>query len=183
MRALEFLTEAQVPPVRDQIRADYSKSGGDIEDYFVRFTDVDRLGFSARQAFARTPDADDPRYDNDYIGAGQGRRALWFYPLAAYLRDVQGFYATDKPYLWLVKIKPTAWLQPMARDERGVQPAPEGQRRVGMFKQGNPPMAIFFEPAFDVVGRYYDYAGQHQRHGQVRGRPAPSFFDRVRGAA
>jgi hypothetical protein len=44
-------------------------------------------------------------------------------------------------------------------------------------------MAIFFEPAFDVVGRYYDYAGQHQRHGQVKGRPAPSFFDRVRGAA
>jgi hypothetical protein len=39
----------------------------------------------------------------------------------------------------------------MARDERGVQPAPQGQRRVGMFKQGNPPMAIFFEPAFDVV--------------------------------
>jgi hypothetical protein len=71
----------------------------------------------------------------------------------------------------------------MARDERGVQPAPEGQRRVGMFKQGNPPMAIFFEPAFDVVGRYYDYAGQHQRHGQVKGRPAPSFFDRVRGEA
>ena len=183
MRALEFVSEAQVPPVRDQIRADYAKSGGNIEDYFVRFTDVDRLGFSARQAFARTPDADDPRYDNDYIGAGQGRRALWFYPLAAYLRDVRGFYATDKPYLWLVRRKPDAWLQPMARDERGVQPAPEGQRRVGMFKQGNPPMAIFFEPAFDVVGRYYDYAGQHQRHGQVKGRPAPSFFDRVRGEA
>jgi hypothetical protein len=40
---------------------------------------------------------------------------------------------------------------------------------------------VFFEPAFDVVDRFYDYAGQHQRHGRVQGRPEPTFFDRVRG--
>jgi hypothetical protein len=44
-----------------------------------------------------------------------------------------------------------------------------------------PPAAIFFTHGFDVVGKYYDYAGQHQRHGEVKGKPTPSFFDRVRG--
>ena len=88
----------------------------------------------------------------------------------------------DFPYVWLVRIRPDAWLQPVGHlSQREVQPAPEGRRRVGILKGGLNPQAIFFEPAFDVIGRYYDYAGQHQRHGEVQGRPQPSFFDRVRG--
>ena len=54
---------------------------------------------------------------------------------------------------------------------------------MGIMRHSNPPAAIFFEPGFDVVGKYYDYAGQHQRHGQVKGAPKPTFFDRVRGVS
>ncbi len=77
MRAQEFIVEAQVPPIRDQIVADVRKNGPG--EYFVRVTAVDQLGFSARQKFGRSPDMDDPNFDVDYIGAGKGRPALWFY--------------------------------------------------------------------------------------------------------
>jgi hypothetical protein len=50
-------------------------------------------------------------------------------------------------------------------------------------RYSNPPAAIFFTHGYDVIGRYYDYAKQHQRHGDVKGRPEPSFFDRIRGQA
>jgi hypothetical protein len=177
MRSREILSEESV---RDQIRRDVARQG-DVDDLFVRFTDVDRIGPSMRQEFGRTPDLDDPDFDWDYIGPGRGRRALWFYPARYYLRDNPP-YAADRPYAWLVRLRPDAWLQPVGRTTRGIEPAPPGRRRVGFIKQGHwTPAAIFFEPAFDVVGRYYDYAGQHRRHGQVRGAPPPTFFDRVRG--
>lgn len=178
MRANEFVVEAQVPPIRDQIRADVKKNGPG--EYFVRVTAVDRLGFSARQKFGRSPDMDDPNFDVDYIGAGRGRPALWFYPVNEYLKN-KDLYATENPYVWLVKLKDTAWLQPARRGNSGVDNPPQGKQRVGIMRMSNPPAAIFFQPGFDVVGRYYDYAGQHKRHGEVKGRPDPSWFDRVRG--
>ena len=182
MRATEFIIEAKVPPVRDQIIADVRANGPG--DYFVRFTDTDKLGFSARQGFGQTPDVDHPKFDVDYIGQGVGRRALWFYPLDYYLRDKHGAYASDQPYAWLVKLKPDAWLQTVKRGNNQVEPAPEGKQRVGIMRMSSPPAAIFFTYGFDLVGRYYNYAGQHQRHGQVKGpeaAPPPSFFDRIRG--
>ena len=164
--------------IKDQILADVRKNGPG--EYFVRSTAVDKLGYSARQFFGRSPDMDDPAFDVDYIGSGKGRPALWFYPLKEYLKS-QDLYANENPYVWLVKLKPTAWLQPARRGTKGVSPAPQGKQRVGIMRMSDSPAAIFFEPAFDVVGRYYDYGGQHQRHGQVKGAPTPSFFDRVRG--
>jgi hypothetical protein len=181
MRVFEVIVEAKTS-IKDQILADVRKSGPG--EYFVRTTDVDRLGFSAKQRFGRSPDMDDAKFDVDYIGAGQGRPALWFYPLQEYLKS-NNLYATESPYTWLVKLQDTAWLQPAQRGATGIAPAPKGKQRVGILRQSNPPAAIFFKPAFDVVGRYYDYAGQHQRHGLVKG-PAqgkPTFFDRVRGHA
>ena len=163
--------------IKDQILADVRRHGPG--EYFVRSTAVDRLGFSARQLFGRSPDMDDPAFDVDYIGAGKGRPALWFYPLKEYLKS-QDLYANENPYVWLVKLKPTAWLQPARRGAKGVSPAPQGKQRVGIMRMSDSPAAIFFTPAFDVVGRYYDYSGQHRRHGKVKGAPAPSFFDRVR---
>lgn len=164
--------------IKDQILADVRKNGPG--EYFVRSTAVDKLGYSARQLFGRSPDMDDPAFDVDYIGSGKGRPALWFYPLKEYLKS-QDLYANENPYVWLVKLKPTAWLQPARRGTKGVSPAPQGKQRVGIMRMSDSPAAIFFEPAFDVVGKYYDYGGQHQRHGQVKGAPPPSFFDRVRG--
>ena len=172
------LFEAKVS-VKDQILADVRKHGAG--EYFVRTTAVDRLGFSARQKFGRSPDMDDANFDVDYIGAGKGRPALWFYPLKEYLRS-KDLYATESPYVWLVRLRDNAWLQPARRGTSGVAPAPQGKQRVGIMRHSNPPAAIFFAPAFDVVGRYYDYGSQHQRHGLVKGAPAPSFFDRVRGS-
>lgn len=185
MRALEFIAEAKVPSVRDQIIADVRKHGGNPNEYFVRFTDVDKLGYSAKQAFGRTPDMDDPKFSIDYIGRYDDKRghpALWFYPLKFWLKNPTA-YAANKPYAWLVKLKPDAWLQDARLLSRGIKDAPAGQQRVGIMRHSMTPAAIFFRPGFDVIGRYYDYAGQHQRHGEVKGRPEPSFFDRVRGEA
>jgi hypothetical protein len=183
MKAIEFVTEAQVPGVREQIIADIEKHGGDVSEYFVRFTNQDKLGFSDRQTFKRTPDVDDANFDFDALGQNTGRRSLWFYPAAYYLNNKYGTYATDLPYVWLVKLKPTSWLQTVKDGDRGAKTAPDNKQRVGIIRMTRPPAAIFFTYGFDVVGRYYDYAGQHQRHGLVRGRPEPSFFDRIRGQA
>jgi hypothetical protein len=179
MRFLEFVAEAKVS-VKDQIRADVTKHGGRLEEYFVRFTGVDRVGFSANQVFGRSPDVDNPKFSATYIGSGVGRPALWFYPLKTYLNDRE-LYAADKPYVWLVRIQPNAWLQPVGHDTKDIESAPPGRERVGLMKNVTPPAAIFFKPAFDVVGRYYDYAMMHQPHGQVKGAPPPSLFQRIRG--
>lgn len=183
MRAQEFLFEAKVPSVRDQIIADIKKHGGDISEYFVRFTDQDKLGFSDRQTFKRTPDLDHPKFDFDALGQNVGRRSLWFYPATYYLNDKYGTYATDLPYVWLVRLKPDAWLQTVDQRTKNFEPGPPGKQRVGIIRLTRPPAAIFFTYGFDIVGRYYDYAGQHRRHGEVKGKPAASWFDRIRGQA
>lgn len=181
MRLIDFIVESKLPSIRNQIIADVRKHGGSPKDYFVRFTDADKLGFSARQGFGQTPDVDHPRFDIDYIGQGVGRRALWFYPLATYLNN-KDVYAGEQPYVWLVKLKPTAWLQTVTqRSAKQVQPPPSGKERVGILRMSNPPAAIFFTHGYDVIGRYYNYAKTHQHHGKVLGAPKPSFFDRVRG--
>ena len=183
MRVAEFVTEAKVPPVREQIIADIKKHGGDVSEYFVRFTNTEKLGFSDRQTFKRTPDLDNPHFDFDALGQNVGRRSLWFYPATYYLNDKYGTYATDQPYVWLVKLKPDAWLQTVDQRTKSLEPAPSGKERVGIIRLTRPPAAIFFTYGFNVIGQYYNYAEQHRRHGEVKGKPAPSFFDRIRGQA
>jgi len=178
----DVIAEAKVS-VRDQITADVKRHGGSRDEYFVRFTDTDKLGFSGRQWFGQTPDVDHPRFDVNYIGHGVGRRALWFYPLSTYLDSDSHVYASEQPHVWLVKLKPTAWLQTVRSGDTEVEPAPKGKQRVGILRMSRPPAAIFFGHGYDVIGHYYDYAGQHRRHGQVKGAPPPTFFDRVRGYA
>jgi len=172
------LFESRANSIRSQIIQDVDSHGPG--QYFVRFTDIDKLGYSARQQFGRSPDVDDPEFSADYIGTKHGRPAIWFYPLNYYLKQKDS-YATDKPYAWLVKLNDDAWLQPVDRKTTGQTAAPLGRQRVGLLRNTTPPAAIFFRPAFQLIGKYYDYAGQHQRHGQVKGAPDPSFFDRVRG--
>ena len=182
MRATEFIIEAKVS-IKDQILADVKKHGGSPDDYFVRFTKVDKLGFSDNQLFKRHVDVDHPKFTMYSLGSrNEGRRALWFYPLKEYLqKSSKDEYAMDYPYVWLVKIKPNAWLQPVTdKDSKMIQPAPENKERVGILKQGYQRQAVFFAPAYDLVGRYYDYASQHQRHGEVKGKPEPSLFQKIR---
>jgi len=175
----EVVAEAR-ESIRSQIINAVDKDGGSTNEYFVRFTTVDQLGFSAKQTFGRSPDVGDANFSIDYIGAGKGHPALWFYPLKSYLTS-QDLYAAEHPYIWLVRLKPTAWLQPVTDKTTEKQPAPRGKQRVGLLRLTTVPAAIFFQPGFDLVGKFYNHGGQHQRHGQVKGAPAPTFFDRVRG--
>lgn len=174
----EIILESKLPPIRQQIINDVAKHGAG--DYFVRFTNVDKLGFSAKQTFGRSPDVDDPAFDVDYIGTDKGRRAVWFYPLSFYLKFKQA-YATDSPYIWLVKLRPDAWLQPVKSGDKKIKFDPEGKERVGILRLSLTPAAIFFKPGFELIGKYYNYAGQHKRHGEVKGPSPKTWFQRIRG--
>ena len=185
MRAMEFLTERKVPSIKDQILAAVKKDGGNIDDYFVRFTMTDKLGFSNKQWFPKTLDVDDPNFSVDYIGHKGGKRSLWFYPLKTYLEDTH-LYAKEQPYVWLVKKKPNAWLQTVDRGDNKLENPPPGKERVGIIRMSEPPAAIFFQPAYTLIGKYYDYAGRHKRHGLVKGPPPPTksqpktFFQKIK---
>jgi hypothetical protein len=61
-------------------------------------------------------------------------------------------------FTFLIKLKPDAWLQPIdllnkARANLvGIKP-PAGKRRVGQYN-ANSKIAVLFEPAFDIVGKW-----------------------------
>ena len=149
MRSRDFVRERAT--ARDEIENVSVMLPGRPDEYFVRFTDQDKIGFSARQHFGRTPDVDDPDFDPLSLPRPQGRPALWFYPLRTYLRN-RDLFASEKPYTWLVRLRPNAWLQRLGQDDR--QP-PGGKTRVGMIRRDQGfPIAIFFQPAFDVVDRW-----------------------------
>jgi len=107
----EGIVEAK-ESIKDQLEKAYLQDGGSIDDYFVRSSKVDKLGFSPKQIFSRSPDLDHPEYDIDYIGTGKGSPALWFYPLKYYLKSKE-VYTKGYPNIWIVKLKPDAWLQPV----------------------------------------------------------------------
>lgn len=158
--------------IKDQLEKAFIVDGGHMDEYFVRSATVDKLGYSTKQMFGRSPDVDDPNFSVDYIGHGKGKPALWFYPLSYYLKSVADVaYGNDMPHVWLVRIKPDAWLQPVSGDKVVKQEAPKGKERVGLLRKSTVPAAIFFKPAFDVVDKFYDYGSQHKRHGKVKGVP------------
>lgn len=180
MRAFEILSEAK-QSIRGQILNDILKHGGNTDQYFVRFTDIDKLGFSAKQTFGKTLDVDDPDFYPEYIGAGKGKPALWFYPLQTYLKN-SDLYAGEYPYVWLIKLKNNAWLQKVTSSTKELQNAPAGKERVGILRMIKPwPAAIFFKPAFEVVGKYTDFKKLHKQHGLIKGKPTPTLFQKIRG--
>jgi hypothetical protein len=147
------LHEARHADARTEIENMATILPGSPDEYFVRFTDQDKVGFSARQHFGRTPDIDDPDFDPLSLPRPGGRPALWFYPLRTYLQGGD-LFASQHPYTWLVRIRPDAWLQRVGRDQK--TDAPQGKTRVGMIRRDQGfPIAIFFRPAFDVVDRWY----------------------------
>lgn len=124
---------------------------GRQDEYFVRFTDQDKIGFSAQQHFGRTPDVGDPGFGSDSLPQKKGRPALWFYPLKTYLENPD-LYASGHPYTWLVRLHPDAWLEKLGHGDQ----VPSGHRRVGYISRDQGvPMAVFFQPAFDVVDRWH----------------------------
>jgi predicted kinase len=158
--------------IKDRLEKAYIQDGGSIDEYFVRSANVDKLGYSVKQTFGRSPDIGDDNFSVDYIGYGKGKPALWFYPLSYYLKRVADVaYGNDMPHVWLVRIKPNAWLQPVSNNNVTKQDAPTGKERVGLLRKSAVPAAIFFKPGFDVVDKFYDYGSQHKRHGEVKGVP------------
>ena len=181
MKISDILSEGQ-PPIKDRIIAAIKQDGGNINDYFIRFSDVDQLGFSGRQTFGRTPDVDDPKFTVDYIGALKGRRALWFYP-AKFLLNSKDLFRTDSPYVFIVKLKPDAWLQVVKRGDKKVVDAPQGKERVGMVRMSDVPAAIFFRPGYQLVSKLVNYKATHKQHGWVKGpeaAPKSSFLQSIR---
>jgi len=178
MRLSEILLEGQ-PPIKDRIIDAIKKDGGNINDYYIRFSDVDQLGFSGRQLFGKTPDVDDPKFTVDYIGALKGRRALWFYPAKYFLRSKDAF-RTDLPYVFIVKLKPNAWLQTVKRGDNKVINAPVGKERVGMLRMSEPPAAIFFRPGYELVSKLVNYKALHKDHGFVKGPPPKSILQKIK---
>ena len=162
MRAQDFVIEGV--DVTQELLNTAKRNGGNLDDYFVRLTDIDKLGYSAKQAIGRSPDVDHPDFHIDYIGRGIGRPAQWFYPLRYYLKNKEALFAADKPYVWLVRLKPDAWLQPVDVKTKQIVQAPAGKQRVGIMRQSQVPAAIFFRPGFEVVDRWYDYAKMHKRN-------------------
>ena len=175
MRFTEILTEGQ-PPIKDRIRDAIKQDGGNINDYYIRFSDVDQLGYSGKQIFGRTPDVDDPKFSVDYIGALKGKRALWFYP-AKYFLSSKEAYRGDQPYVFIVKLKPNAWLQTVKRGDKKVIDAPEGKERVGMLRMSDTPAAIFFKPGYQLVSKLVNYKVLHKDHGLVKG--PPTMFQKI----
>ena len=141
---------------------------GSRDEYFVRFTDQDKVGFSAKQHFGRTPDVDDPDYDPTALPGKRGRPALWFYPLDTYLKKNE-LFASDHPYTWLVRLRPDAWLQKIDREDK--DDVPRGKQRVGMITRSEGvPMEVFFRPAFDVIDRWKSTVKENFADGKKPGR-------------
>ena len=182
MRITELLSEGQ-PPIKDRIIDAIKQDGGSINDYFIRFSDIDQLGYSGRQTFGKTPDVDDPKFTVDYIGALKGKRALWFYP-AKFLLNSQDLFRTDSPYVFIVKLKPNAWLQVVKRGDKKVIDAPQGKERVGMIRMSDIPAAIFFRPGYQLVSKLVNYKAMHKQHGFIKGPDAaskPTLLQRIKG--
>lgn len=151
MRALEFLSE-RAERARDAIENIVTM--GNINDYFVRFTDVDKLGYSAQQDFGRMPDIGDADWNPDALPKKKGHPALWFYPASYYLKH-KDLFADSRPYVWLVKRRDNAYLQPTQGATRPE--VPPGMIRAGlMHKESGVPVAVFFRPEFDVVDRWHE---------------------------
>lgn len=181
MRINEILSEAK-ESIRDQIIAAVKRDGGSVDDYYIRFTDIDKLGYSAKQSFGKTPDVNDPKFSVDSIGAIHGRRALWFYPVKYFLNSKE-LFRTEFPYVFIVKLKPNAWLQTVKRGDKKVIDAPEGKERVGILRMSSPPAAIFFRPGYQLVSKLVNYKSLHRDHGLVKGpeaAPKPTALQRIR---
>lgn len=161
MKSSDFLTESV--NIKKEIMQSVKKHGGNTSDYFIRLTDQDKLGYSSKQHFGRTHDVGDPDYDPYALPRGQGRPALWFYPLDIFIKS-NDIYAGDHPYVWLVRLKSTAWLQPVDYKTTQQQSAPKGKQRVGILTNTSGVLsAVFFKPGFDIIDRWYDYGKMHKR--------------------
>lgn len=89
----------------------------------------------------------------------QTKYGIWFMPLKSVQRELDiGRYPYLKNFLFLVKLNDDAWLQPVNTLQNiraslvGINP-PQGKHKVGQYNPSSN-IAVFFEPAYNVVGKW-----------------------------
>ena len=89
----------------------------------------------------------------------QTKYGIWFMPLKGVQREiVTGMYPYLRNFLFLVKLNNDAWLQPVNTLQNiranlvGINP-PQGKHKVGQYNSSSN-IAVFFEPAYKVVGKW-----------------------------
>lgn len=170
---------------RQEIMAIVDRHGGELDRYWISSSLVDRLGFYGGDSSHPRPEVTRPgralvvptrafsgqiRFHSpeyatyggaDYTGIGKPQESygVWFMPLTKSLELLErGQYPYLRNYLFLVKQRDTAWLQPVNSLQRlranivGISP-PRGQEKVGQYNPSTG-IAVFFRPAYDVVGRW-----------------------------
>jgi hypothetical protein len=169
--------------VFDQIANIIKKHGGNIDDYYIHNSAVDHLGFyggkesnndewwkSSKPLSA--PVVSNKPFQKQLLGfstpergglgpkGGERKYGLWFTPLKYCIKLIQQGHSLPfaNNFTFLVKKKPTAWLQPVNTLNRiranliGI-PVPSGMEHVGQFSPSSK-IAVFFKPAFDIVGKW-----------------------------
>jgi len=170
-------------PVSQQVKNIMAKHGGTIADYWIHNSAVDHLGFYGGDKNAQSADgwSQPARPMKAPVVPGQAfsgqlkygaaergyqapkdaekRYGLWFSPLGPNLAHMDGgILPFANKFTFLIKLKPDAWLQPIdllnkARANLvGIKP-PAGKHRVGQYN-ANSKIAVLFEPAFDIVGKW-----------------------------
>lgn len=89
----------------------------------------------------------------------QEKYGLWFMPLKASFHSLnQATYPYLRDFLFLVKLNDDAWLQPVNSLQKaranliGIKP-PAGKHKVGQYNSDSK-IAVMFEPAFKIVGKW-----------------------------
>jgi len=172
-------------PLRQQILQIIQKNGGTIDDYWVSSTTVDHLGFYGGDSHHPQPEKTRPgrafdvpmgafqdqrKYSSPeyatYGGAAywgdkptQQRYGLWFMPLKKVFKQLEmGQYPYLRNFLFLVRLRDTAWLQPVDNWQKlraavvGIRP-PSGKSKVGQYNPESN-IAVFFKPAYQIVGKW-----------------------------
>lgn len=172
-------------PFSQQVDAIIKKHGGTINDYWINSSAVDHLGFYGGnkkhpipwrtrpgQAFdvPTKPFQQQRKYRSaeyatigtaTYSGTGPRnvKYGLWFMPLKAALPSLNdATYTYLRNFVFLVKLKDDAWLQPVdpmgttRANLIGINP-PAGKHKVGQFNRDTN-IAVLFEPAFNIVGKW-----------------------------
>jgi hypothetical protein len=188
MRLDEIRSNPALNPKLDfytQITHIINKHGGTINDYLIHNSSVNRIGFYG--GTPRNPDAkswekdtrpmsapvvSDKPFSKQFTGystpergglgpAGSERKyGTWFTPLNKAINVIKSKESLpfSNTYVFLVKLKPNAWLQPVDTLSRiktnlvGSKP-PSGKERVGQYSSSSG-IAVLFKSAYDVVGTW-----------------------------
>lgn len=98
---------------------------------------------------------------SEYSGTGQAqyKYGIWFMPLEASFQSLNNAsYPYLRNFVFLVKLNDDAWLQPVDALQKtranliGIKP-PQGKHKVGQYNPSSN-IAVFFEPAYKIVGKW-----------------------------